>query len=518
MIKRWVIIIHRWLGVLGCLLFAMWFFSGVVLMYVGFPNLTLAERLERLPPLNSAEVMVSAADAWRQTGLNGEPRRVRLNQPASRPMFHFLPDTGNWASVFADTGELVNSLTQADILANAASHLPSSQPTIIETVALDQWSVSSSLHPYRPLDIVAMNDAAGTVLYVSKRTGEVVRDTDRTERGWNWVGAIVHWIYPVQLRQHPSLWHDVVVWISVPATLSALSGIIIGIWRYRWVGQFKNGLKTPYRGWSRWHHWLGLIFALTTLTWIFSGLMSMNPWQLFSSRAPESAQIKAWRGGNLSLASAGLTSAINAKAGAREIEWVSVAGQPYFHVARAWNDSLLVAGSQTPTQSPAPQKPQTPQTMRLLPQTMVGPLTAKLMPNEAAPTLEWLDEFDLYYYAQHQQKRLPILRARFNDERATWFHIDPSTGAIIERLDQSNRVQRWLYNGLHSWNFRAIWDYRPLWDILLIVFSLGGFALSVTSVVIGWRRLRHKLRPRATPQPHRLQGVTPIAEPPRLRH
>ena len=35
---------HRWLGVVGCLLFAMWFFSGVVMMYVAFPALTDDER------------------------------------------------------------------------------------------------------------------------------------------------------------------------------------------------------------------------------------------------------------------------------------------------------------------------------------------------------------------------------------------------------------------------------------------------------------------------------------------
>ena len=33
----------------------------------------------------------------------------------------------------------------------------------------------------------------------------------------------------------------------------------------------------------RWHHLSGLLFAVVTITWIFSGLMSMNPWKLFAS-------------------------------------------------------------------------------------------------------------------------------------------------------------------------------------------------------------------------------------------
>ena len=48
--KRWLYLVHRWLGVLLCSFFAMWFVSGLVMMYVGYPKLTHTERLEHLPP------------------------------------------------------------------------------------------------------------------------------------------------------------------------------------------------------------------------------------------------------------------------------------------------------------------------------------------------------------------------------------------------------------------------------------------------------------------------------------
>ena len=47
-----------------------------------------------------------------------------------------------------------------------------------------------------------MHDNAATWLYVSSGTGQVVRDVTRKERVWNWLGANLHWIYPVQLRKH----------------------------------------------------------------------------------------------------------------------------------------------------------------------------------------------------------------------------------------------------------------------------------------------------------------------------
>ncbi|MEP6837614.1 MAG: PepSY domain-containing protein, partial [Bradyrhizobium sp.] len=38
--RRWLYVVHRWIGIGTCLLFAMWFVSGVVMMYVAFPQLT----------------------------------------------------------------------------------------------------------------------------------------------------------------------------------------------------------------------------------------------------------------------------------------------------------------------------------------------------------------------------------------------------------------------------------------------------------------------------------------------
>ncbi len=46
--KRWLYLVHRWFGIALCLLFAAWFVSGVVMMYVGFPQLDRDEGLAGL--------------------------------------------------------------------------------------------------------------------------------------------------------------------------------------------------------------------------------------------------------------------------------------------------------------------------------------------------------------------------------------------------------------------------------------------------------------------------------------
>ena len=67
--KRWLYLLHRWAGITLCLFFAMWFISGVVMMYVGYPKLTPAERLGHLAPLDPAGVTVTPAQALAAAGL-----------------------------------------------------------------------------------------------------------------------------------------------------------------------------------------------------------------------------------------------------------------------------------------------------------------------------------------------------------------------------------------------------------------------------------------------------------------
>ena len=50
---RWLVVTHRYLGVVLGLLMLMWFLSGIVMLFVHWPEVTEEERAEvrRLPPL-----------------------------------------------------------------------------------------------------------------------------------------------------------------------------------------------------------------------------------------------------------------------------------------------------------------------------------------------------------------------------------------------------------------------------------------------------------------------------------
>lgn len=47
----------------------------------------------------------------------------------------------------------------------------------------------------------------------------------------------------------------------------------------------------------RWHHYAGLLFGIVTTTWIFSGLLSMDPWNWHPGTSPTREQRQRVSGG-----------------------------------------------------------------------------------------------------------------------------------------------------------------------------------------------------------------------------
>ena len=505
--KRWLFLTHRWLGIALCLLFAMWFASGVVMMYVGYPKLTAQERLAHLPALPAPPAdaaLLSPQQALARAGWQHALQELRLNAgTAGKPVYVLTgpadktqPGGKRTTVVDAITGELLREVDANTALASAAAWAgPSAEPAqalhYLGTVQEDAATHSRALDAHRPLHVVALAD--GTWLYLSSRSGDVVRDATRSERAWNYAGAWIHWLYPLRGGALDKHWSNIVIGLSVLGTLGALSGSVIGIWRWRFARPYRSGRRTPYPGRSmRWHHISGLLFAAITLTWIFSGLMSMNPWKIFNSDAAP-LRTAALQGQPLSSLDAGATPAQLLQAagpGTRELRWLSVLGQPL----------VLAYGSSSST-------PQVLDARSAQAHTIdAEALRAALLQLLPAPLerIETLNAYDLYYYARSEHsmtggsdRPLPIWRAVFADEHQTWVHIDPHTGAVLGSLDSHGRTKRWLFAMLHSWDWLPLLERRPLWDALLIALSLGGLLLSGTGAIIGWRRLRQSFRHRA---------------------
>ena len=84
---RALILLHRWLGVAFCLLFAMWFATGIVMHFVPFPALTEADRFAGLAPIDLAGVKHGPAEGLGSSGHRG--RRTNWID-SSEPTVRFI--------------------------------------------------------------------------------------------------------------------------------------------------------------------------------------------------------------------------------------------------------------------------------------------------------------------------------------------------------------------------------------------------------------------------------------------
>jgi len=472
-LRRWLYIGHRWIGIVTCLLFVMWFVSGVVMMYVAFPGLSESERLAALPDIAWEKVQLAPDQIMSIAGATRYPRDLRLNMLSDEPVYRLTDRGGKRQVISAVDGRIIEGITPERALAVAQAYPSTAAARLLGSVDRDQWSVTARYDPLRPLFLVSLGDTAGTELYISSRSGEIVLDTTRTERVWNWLGSIPHWIYPTILRQDGALWRQVVLWISGICMIVAVSGIWIGILRVRLRRRYSGDVITPYRGWMAWHHVTGFFSGIFVLTWMFSGWLSLNPGGYFSSRNAAAEMRLRYAGHDTPDIAARFLS--KPQVAAVEARFVWLGGAPLMLLA----DRNGVQRSTDPsTGTPTP-----------ISDAQISAAARAMLPQAAMTMQMRLDHYDSYWYAHHQHRILPVLRVGFDDEAQSWFHIDPRTGDIVGQTDSSRRSYRWLFNALHSLDFQLLLTYRPAWDITVWLLSSLGLIISMSGVVIGWRRL-----------------------------
>ncbi len=466
-----LILWHRWLGIGSCVLFLLWFVSGIVMMYWRMPDLRASERLEKLPTLHRAAVTLSPAAAWAKLNLAGPWTTAALTTIAQRPAYRFTQGMKKRV-VFADTGEIASTFGPGEAALSAQDFL-GAEAHFAETLSSpDQWTVQSLYVPHLPLHRFEAGNTAGTEVYVSSHTGEVILDTDAKTRFWAWFGAIPHWLYLRAIRVYAEEWRLGVIWASGIGTVMSILGIAVGIWRLSPSRRYRNRVEgprmTPYQGPKRWHHVFGLAFGVTVVTFTFSGMLSLNPGRWSTGSSPTSSQLAYFQGGAIRPAAFVTLPDLPAK----EIEFLQMWGEP---VARIGKTVYRLNGERF-----AP------------PSAEVINAAVARATNAAVTSSATLNDYATYYYDRRNEKPLPVMEIKTNDPAQTWFYIDPATGMPVNRYERSGRWERWLYHALHSVDLPWLWKQRPLWDIVVILLSLGGIVVSYTGVQIGWERLTRK--------------------------
>jgi uncharacterized iron-regulated membrane protein len=475
LLRRCLFWSHRWLGVLTCLLCAMWFLSGLVMVYVPYPSWRDEERVAALRPTDANSINVTPGEALAKADLARVPTVFRLEMWGDEPVYRIV-DFGRPTSVSAVDGRVISSVDAPEADRRLRQIFPDAPMRFIGDIAQDQWTVTRLFAPHRPLHLFALDDSRGTEIYVSSKTGEIVQSTTRAERLWNWVGSVPHWIYFTVVRSDGSLWRQVIMWTAGPAAIGAVLGIWIGVLRLRLRPRYAAGRITPYRGWLEWHHLAGIAGGVFVVTWLASGWLSVSPLGLFGGPNIGPDDLSRYYG-------AGQPSFETSLPVLRKIVGPSTKELTFSWVQAAplviANDGITRGAFDARTGDAAD-----------LNETRLVAAAAAVVQAANVNLRERLDAPDTYWYSHIAQRPLPALRIGFDDAAATWLMIDLTTGRIVGMSDRGERINRWLFNFLHQYDLPWLLD-RPLARYALIWFlSALGIGVSVTGAWLGLRVLR----------------------------
>jgi uncharacterized iron-regulated membrane protein len=463
---------HRWLGIATCLIFALWFASGAVLLFEPFPSLGREEQMALQEPVMAGSVGVGPSRAAAAAG--GRADSLRLVQRAGMPAYVAMTDTGSLV-IDARDGRRLDRLTPAEA-ARVARRIDAGGTATPESFDYDQWVVHNRFDPLRPFYRLDLADAAGTRLYLSAVTGEIVLRTTRWQRGWNWTGAVLHWAYFTPLRSSFTTWDRSVWWLSFVALLVAVAGTILGIVRTLAAQRQRKPALTYFRSrWLRWHHLLGLFASVFVLTWIFSGWLSMDHGRLFSRGTMTPKQVTAYAGGTMADRLRGATgSTVHVGAGAKELEFSVVAGRP---VLTVWSDT----GPRVFDSNGAP-----------IPVSAVDELVAHgitgAWPGKVSGRAVAVPATDTYALAEGWPVTARLIQGDGRSRPDVVF--DGVTGRVLTVNDGSRKAYAWVYYVLHTFKFPGLAERPGLRQAFVLIPLLLGFLFSITGVVIGWQRLR----------------------------
>ena len=515
--KRLLFEVHRWVGVALALFMLLWFFSGLAIIYAEPTTPTRAQQLAHADSLNVDAGWLSAGDAWERSasqrsaqGAGNKDKapdakkttggdvssivEAHLLQQAGEPLWLIEENKGLRYAVSAIDGSLhKTSPEQAQKIAETwmsrESLSAAAGVRFVETI--DKPAILRNQEALRPFHRFSVDDGAGSELLISARTGEVVSVSTRIDRGFYWAGNWLHLFRPLELTSLSESRVDVLTWTSFTVIVATLTGLIVGWlrWRPGLFGKktYSEGRVHPYRNfWFKWHFWGGLIGCVLALTWGLSGFLNNNPWKLFSPANSSKEELARYVGGEYpSLARSWKPElAVNEDIDVVELTWRRL-GDETVQLAYTRDDRrLLRAISGTSTQ---------------FSDASILAAVHRLTGDVPVKTLTLLNEYDSYYYLRFHRdvadRPLPVVRIELNDAAGTHLYIDPQDGRLLVKQDRSRRVFRWLYSALHHWDFGWLYQH-PLWDGWMLTWALLGLVLSVSAVVIGWKRLVITFRPK----------------------
>lgn len=489
LLRKWMLKTHRLLGAVLGVPLLVWFLSGFVMMYRGYPNWSREEAVSLSPDF--------PAEAYRNEGLDSIYAAIKAAVGEIDKPYHLSLRYEPAYGVHYEVRSL-GDLLRYDM---AGKLLPEVEPTLtifqevaalwqdrvirVDTIAdLDQWTPFDRLRADLPFYRLCLAQE-GRQVYLSSRDARILTEHTQSERLWSWLGAIPHWVYFTQLRQNRGLWTWVVIVLSGVGTLMLMGGVCIGIDVYNRTRRSKRGIHSPYtKSHYRWHHIFGTLGGVFMLIWCFSGLMSVV--EVSSSlNHKQTGRIQSYFHSKTMQPQIDMRQVI--KQGCKELSWTSVGSIPILRAAYMTDEALVqyaywreYEGEALPLE---------------LTEEDVHSELEQALPQGEEYTLTYLSQYDDYYLSMKGTLSLPVYRAIPLDTTLPYIYIDPKSGSV-QVLSSSERMRMWLYNKPHSLRFASLVQYPVLRKVIMWLLLLVGTAVSATGLLLGVHYFRRKLSSR----------------------
>ncbi|PKQ63445.1 hypothetical protein BZG02_08685 [Labilibaculum filiforme] len=485
-LKNLILSIHDLTGSVLSLMFVIWFLSGFVLIFAGFPHASKEERFLHLSSLTKADF-----DAI-QAPLDIFSGEIELEKMNGKPVYRVYSGRKSQEVYDAISLQKCKNTSEDEAVYLAENFCKAKLSSLVKVQQLDQWIPWSYYRSFLPLYKCYMDDEAHTQIYISAKSGTIVQETNRRTRWAARLGAIPHWIYFTSLRLQAGLWTNVVAWISFLGILVSISGLIAGFIRLK---KKKKSAKwtafSPYKKfWYKWHHLSGFLFGFFVFTFILSGFFSVVdiPTAIIPVHAKE-VPSKVWNQKtdvkqHAEVSFPDLWKVIKGEKPIRKVVWKTVMNQACFWVYRdnyELPDTYVIDSD------------------GIIAKEVYSKQEVSIWCNRVFANtnyeLKELNEFDSYYQQSGMWGRpLPVWQINLQDADKTSMYIHPQTGALLKSCNSNDRAHRWLYRSLHTLDFPFLKQHEWLRKFLLLFLSLGGTVLSATGLVLGVKWMKRSAK------------------------